>query len=52
MIEESNRNIETDIKRHEELGNMTQKEKEALKLCLSEELEENENQMQEKDLQI
>ena len=31
MIEESNRNIEADIKKHEELGNMTQNEKEELK---------------------
>jgi hypothetical protein len=52
MIEESNRNIEADIKRHEELGNMTQNEKEALKQQLKEELEFNEKQMKEKDLQI
>lgn len=52
MIEESNRNIEADIKRHEELGNMSQKEKEVLKQKLTEELEQNEQQMKEKNIQI
>lgn len=33
-IEEKNKEIEADIKKHEELGNMTQQEKEALKASL------------------
>jgi len=34
MIEEQNRNIESEIKRHEELGDMSEKEKEIMRESL------------------
>jgi len=52
MIEESNRQIEADIKLNEKKANLTKDEKECLKEKLTEQLDHNEKQMHEKDLQI
>jgi vacuolar-type H+-ATPase subunit I/STV1 len=52
MIEEQNKNIEAEIQRHEELGDMTDKEKEVVRQKLSQQIDEMDNQMKEKDLQI
>jgi len=52
MIEEQNKNIESEIKRHEELGDMTEKEKEQVRQQQKKQLEEVEAQMKEKDNQI
>lgn len=52
MIDESNRNIEGDIKTNEQMANMTMGEKEALKMQLTNVLEQSEKQMIEKDIQI
>lgn len=40
MIEEQNKNIENEIRRHEELGEMTEKEKLAMRKNLNNEIEE------------
>jgi coiled-coil domain-containing protein 63/114 len=40
MIEEQNRNIESEIKKHEELGEMTEKEKVTMRQNLGQEIEE------------
>ena len=50
MIEEQNKNIEAEIQRHEELGDMTDKEKEVVRQKLSQQIDEMDNQMKEKDL--
>uniref|UniRef100_A0A7S3IZE9 ODAD1 central coiled coil region domain-containing protein n=1 Tax=Strombidium inclinatum TaxID=197538 RepID=A0A7S3IZE9_9SPIT len=52
MIEEHNKAIETEIKRHEELGDMTEKEKEIVRQKLSEKVEESNALHNEKDQQI
>lgn len=52
MIEEQNKNIESEIQRHEELGAMTDKEKEVVRQKLSLQIEEMDAQMKEKDNQI
>ena len=52
MIEEQNKNIESEIQRHEELGAMTDKEKEVVRKKLSLQIEEMDAQMKEKDNQI
>jgi hypothetical protein len=40
MIEEQNRNIEAEIRKHEELGEMTEKEKVNMRKKLQNEIEE------------
>lgn len=40
MIEEQNRNIEAEIRKHEELGEMTEKEKENMRTNLKNEIEQ------------
>jgi hypothetical protein len=50
MIEEQNKNIEAEIQRHEELGDMTDKEKEVVRQKISQQIDEMDNQMKEKDL--
>jgi hypothetical protein len=40
MIEEQNKNIESEIKKHEQLGEMTEKEKETMRQNLQHEIEE------------
>lgn len=52
MIEEQNRNIEQEIKRHEELGDLTEKEKEIVREQLKTEIADNEKIASEKDTQI
>ena len=52
MIEEQNKNIEAEIQRHEELGAMTDKEKEVVRQRLSQQIDEMDAQMKEKDNQI
>ena len=52
MIEEQNKSIEAEIKRHEELGEMNDKEKEVVRQKLKKQIEENDTQMKEKDNQI
>lgn len=52
MIEEQNKNIEQEIQRHEELGEMTEKEKEVVRQKLAKEIEEKDAQMKDKDNQI
>ena len=49
MIEEQNKNIEHEIRKHEELGEMTEKEKEAMRINLRQEIEGMNNQMNEKE---
>jgi len=49
MIEEQNRNIEQEIKRHEELGDLTEKEKEIVREQLKTEIADNEKIASEKD---
>ena len=49
MIEEQNKNIEQEIRKHEELGEMTEKEKEAMRLNLKQEIESMNHQMTEKE---
>ena len=49
MIEEQNKNIETEIKRHEELGDMSEKEKEVLRGKLKNQIIESEDQMNQID---
>ena len=49
MIEEQNRNIEAEIRKHEELGQMTEKEKENMRTNLKNEIEETQKQCDEKD---
>ena len=52
MIEEQNKNIAAEIKRHEELGDNTEKEKDNVKMRLQKEIQENTEMMNEKDNQI
>ena len=47
MIEEQNKNIEAEIQRHEELGDMTDKEKEVVRQKISQQIDEMDNQMKE-----
>lgn len=49
MIEEQNKNIEFEIRKHEELGEMTQKEKEKMRQNLGTEIEEMKVQMDAKE---
>lgn len=51
-IEEKNREIEADIKRYEELGNMSQQQKEQLKQKLKKELQDIEDSTMEREKQI
>ena len=50
MIEESNMNIQCDIKRYQELGNLAANDKELLKKRLADELETNDTQMKDKEV--
>lgn len=52
MIEEQNKMIETEINKHEELGQMSEKEKETLRQNLKKGMSDMQDQMNEKDLQI
>ena len=52
MIEEQNANIEAEIQRHEQIGEMTEKEKEIVRQKLKQEIEERATQMAEKENQI
>lgn len=52
MIEEQNKNIAAEIKRHEDLGDNTEKEKDTCKMKLQKEIQENTEMMDEKDNQI
>lgn len=49
MIEEQNRNIESEIRKHEELGEMTEKEKVNMRKKLQGEIEDMQHQMAEKE---
>ena len=49
MIEEQNKGIEAEIKRHEELGEMTEKEKILMRTNLSKEIEDVKQQTLEKE---
>jgi chaperonin GroEL (HSP60 family) len=40
MIEEQNNNLEQEIKRHEEIGNMNEKEKEEVRMKLKQDIQE------------
>ena len=51
-IEEQNKNIETEIRKHEELGEMTEKEKENLRRGLNLQIEDTKGQMDNKEGQI
>ena len=50
MIEESNMNIQCDIKRYQELGDLAANDKELLKKRLADELETNDTQMKDKEV--
>jgi len=52
MIEEQNKNIEAEIRRHEELGEMTEKEKINMRTNLKKEIEDIKAATQEKENQI
>mmetsp|Transcript_16167 Transcript_16167/g.27353 ORF Transcript_16167/g.27353 Transcript_16167/m.27353 type:complete len:253 (+) Transcript_16167:730-1488(+) len=52
MIEEQNKSIESEIKRHEEIGQLTEKEKEVVRQNLRKMIDEMDSQMAEKDNQI
>ena len=52
MIDEQNKNIESEIRKHEELGEMTEKEKENMRNNLNSQIEETKTQMGEKEGQI
>ena len=52
MIEEQNKNIENEIKKHEELGDMTEKEKLNMRKNLNNEIEDIKNQTFTKESQI
>ena len=52
MIEEQNKNIEFEIRKHEELGEMTQKEKEKMRQNLNNDIEDMKAQMNDKEGQI
>lgn len=52
MIEEQNKNIETEIRILEELGDQTEKEKEKVREKLKKQISESDFQMQEKENQI
>lgn len=52
MIEEQNKNIEAEIQKHEEIGNLNDKEKEMVRQRLKKEMEETEAATKEKDQQI
>lgn len=52
MIEEQNKNIESEIRKHEELGEMTEKEKENMRKNMNNQIDDTKNQMNEKESQI
>ncbi len=52
MIEEQNKNIESEIRKHEELGEMTEKEKENMRKNLNNQIDDTKNQMLAKESQI
>lgn len=52
IIEEQNKNIEAEIRRHEELGDMTEKEKEVVRHKLQMNIAESDEQMSQVDNQI
>jgi hypothetical protein len=52
MIEEQNTNIESEIRKHEELGEMTEKEKVKMRSQLVEEIEDMKNQVSRRHTQI
>ena len=52
MIEEQNKNIEAEIQRHEDLGAMSDKEKEVVRQKLKVQIEDMDAQAKEKDNQI
>jgi D-ribose pyranose/furanose isomerase RbsD len=52
MIEEQNKNIEFEIRKHEELREMTDKEKQNMRQNLGQEIDEMKNQMNDKESQI
>lgn len=52
MIEEQNKNIEAEIRIHEELGDQTEKEKEEVRESLKKQIEDSIFKMQEKENQI
>lgn len=52
VIEEQNKNIEAEIKRHEELGRLSLKEKSLLKLKLRQQISETKTAHKEKEAQI
>ena len=52
MIEEQNKSIEAEIQRHEEQGEMTEKEKEVVRQKLQKQIEESDGLAKEKDNQI
>jgi hypothetical protein len=49
MIEEQNKMIESEIKKHEELGQMSEKEKEVMRNNLRTQIDDMSSTMQEKD---
>ena len=52
LIEDQNQKIEAEIRNHEEIGQMTEKEKEVVRQRLQKQIEESDVQMQEKNDQI
>ena len=52
MIEEQNKMIEAEINKHEELGKMSEKEKEVMRQNLKKNIDEMHDQMNDKDMQI
>ncbi len=52
MIEEQNKMIESEINKHEELGQMSEMQKEVMRTELKTKIQENAEQMNEKDMQI
>jgi hypothetical protein len=52
MIEEQNRNIEAEIRKHEELGEMTEKEKEVMRTNLKNDIDDMQRQIDERGSQI
>lgn len=52
MIDEQNKNIEAEIRKHEELGEMTEKEKINMRKNLNNDIEDIKNQTVAKESQI
>ena len=52
LIDEQNTNIESEIKKHEELGEMTEKEKDNMRRNLNGQIDDTKHQMREKEAQI